>query len=150
MEVRRASNKEIPFIIHHRIEMLRSMGYSESILRRTRAGVERYLTNDWDESVKCFLAVIEETVVGGCAVSIYQRLPSSRTPNVSRVGYIHNVFVEPQFRKRGIATALMEEMLSLCRKEGAFKVALHDTAMSSGIYRRLGFKKVENYYDLWM
>ncbi len=150
MIVRRASYDDIPLIVHHRIEMLRSMGYSESVLNMTKSGVENYLRNDWDESVKCFLVIIEDEVVGGCAFSVYSRLPSPRAPSVSKVSYIHNVFVEPEFRNRGIATELIKRMLTLCCKEGAFKVELHDTSMSSGIYRKLGFKKVENYCDLWM
>jgi ribosomal protein S18 acetylase RimI-like enzyme len=150
MIVRRATDADIPLIIHHRIEMLQSMGYSESELNKVKLGVENYLRNDWDDSVKCYLVAIEDEVVGGCAVSIYSRLPSPRAPSVSKVGYIHNVFVEPEFRNKGIATELMKRTLTLCRKEGAFMVTLHDTNMSSGIYIRLGFKKVENYYDLWM
>ena len=78
------------------------------------------------------------------------RLPNPKRIEESKIGYIHNVFVEPQFRSRGIATALLTEVISICKKEGILKFTLHDTEQSAEIYRRLGFTKVENYYELWI
>ncbi|MHA2188000.1 MAG: N-acetyltransferase family protein [Candidatus Thorarchaeota archaeon] len=150
MKVRLATREDIPWIVHHRIEMFRSMGYSESLLTKARVGIESFMENEWDESIECYLVIIEEEIVGGCAVSVYSRLPNPRKTHAAKIACIHNVFVEPQFRNQGIATALMTEVLSHCRKKGILKATLHDTDMSSSLYRKLGFTKVKNYYELWM
>ncbi len=38
--------------------------------------------------------------------------------------YLHEIDVLPAYRRRGIGTALMEEMLRLCRAEGILKLWL--------------------------
>ncbi len=150
MKVRLAKREDIPWIVHHRIEMFRSMGYTDDILANARPEIEKFLENDWVGDPRCFLVIEEGTVVGGCAVSIYSRLPNPRKTHGAKIGYIHNLFIEPKYRNRGIATALLLEVFAICKNEGIFKFTLHDTDMSAGIYDRLGFKKVENYYDLWV
>jgi GNAT superfamily N-acetyltransferase len=150
MRVRLATREDIPWVVHHRIEMFRSMGYSESLLTKVKGGIESFMLNEWDESIECLLAIIEEEVVGGCAVSVYSVLPTPRKTHAAKRAYIHNVFVEPVFRNKGIATAPVIEVLSYCQKRGIYKFTLQDTDMSTGIYLRLGFTKVENYYDLWI
>jgi GNAT superfamily N-acetyltransferase len=150
MRMKLATREDIPWIVHHRIEMFRSMGYSESLLTKAKAEIESFMENEWDESIECFLVIIEEEVVGGCAVSVYSVLPNPRKTLAAKRACIHNMFVEPQFRNQGIATFLMTEVLSYCRKKGILKATLHDTDMSSGLYKKLGFTKVENYYELWM
>ncbi|UCE08960.1 MAG: GNAT family N-acetyltransferase [Candidatus Thorarchaeota archaeon] len=149
MKIRLAQKDDIPRIIHHRIEMFRSMGYDDELLRRATPKIQDFMENEWDDSIKCFLATENGEVVGGCAVSVYSRLPNPRKIQCARIAYIHNVFVEPEFRRKGIATALMIEVVSFFTKRGIKKFTLHNTEMSSGLYRRLGFTKVENYYELW-
>ncbi|MHA1959425.1 MAG: GNAT family N-acetyltransferase [Candidatus Thorarchaeota archaeon] len=149
MEVRLAHRADIPWLVHHRIEMFRSMGYDDELLRNVTPIIGGFMENEWDESIKCFLAIEDCDVVGGCAVSVYSRLPNPKRVHCARIAYIHNVFVEPEFRRKGIATALMNEILSYFKKRGIEKFTLHDTDMSSGMYRKLGFTKVENYYELW-
>ena len=150
IEVKLARKEDIPWIVRHRIEMFRSMGYTDDILSNAQPEIEKFLENDWVDGLRCFLVIEEEIVVGGCAVSIYSRLPNPRKTHGAKIGYIHNLFIEPEYRNRGIATALLLEVITFCKNEGIFKFTLHDTAMSAGIYNRLGFKRVENYYDVWV
>ncbi|MHA1907656.1 MAG: GNAT family N-acetyltransferase [Candidatus Thorarchaeota archaeon] len=149
MEIRLANRENIPWIVHHRIEMFRSMGYDDKQLKSAKLKIEEFMQNDWDENIKCFLVIENGDVVGGCAVSIYSRLPNPKRVHSAKIAYIHNVFVEPDFRRKGIATALMVEVLSFFQKRGTLKFTLHDTEMSSGIYTKLGFSRVNNYYELW-
>jgi len=150
MKIRLAKREDIPWIVHHRIEMFRSMGYADEQLRSAIPKIEDFMENDWDDSIKCFLIIENGDTIGGCAVSIYSRLPNPRRVHSAKIAYIHNIFVEQKFRRKGIATALMTEILSYFQKRGIHKFTLHDTEMSSGIYSRFGFSKVKNYYELWI
>ncbi|MFX1483940.1 MAG: GNAT family N-acetyltransferase [Promethearchaeota archaeon] len=150
MHVRRATKLDIPSIVHHRVEMFRSMGYSEDILQDAKPELLSFLQAEWDDSIECYMITENDEVIGGCAVSIFSRLPDPKHLHASKVAYIHNMFVEPEFRHQGKATSLMRDILEQLQKRGVYKVTLHDTELSRGIYRKLGFRKVENYYDLWI
>jgi GNAT superfamily N-acetyltransferase len=57
---------------------------------------------------------------------------------------IHDIMVLPEFRNRGIGTALLEDIEKIARREGFCKLTLevqeHNTA-AARLYRRFGFEK---------
>jgi predicted acetyltransferase len=50
-----------------------------------------------------------------------------------------NVFVEPEFRKRGFAHSLIESCLAEARKRGIRVVTLHSSDAGRPVYEKLGF-----------
>ncbi|MFX1485053.1 MAG: GNAT family N-acetyltransferase [Promethearchaeota archaeon] len=148
IRIRRAKRKDIPWIVHHRIEMFRSMGYASDVLTKGKSGIESFMDKDWDDTIEYFLATIGGNVLGGCAVTVYSVLPNPKRAHTSKIACVHNMFVEPQFRRQGIATALMKHVLSHCRTKGIFKATLHATKMSLDLYRKLGFVKNDDCYEL--
>lgn len=59
-------------------------------------------------------------------------------------GHITNVAVHPDYRGRGIGSALVEELLSLCTKEGidAFTLEVRESNLvAQHIYKQFGFEK---------
>ena len=59
-------------------------------------------------------------------------------------GHITNVAVHPDYRGRGIGGALVEELLSLCTKEGteAFTLEVRESNLvAQHIYEKYGFEK---------
>jgi GNAT superfamily N-acetyltransferase len=95
-----------------------------------------------------WLAVAEDgSAVGNLALLLHARLPSPR--NVVPVeGYVMNVWVEPAWRRKGIATALMEKALEKSRELGLRRVRLHATAEGRGAYARAGFVPREDGMEL--
>lgn len=57
-------------------------------------------------------------------------------------GYLENLFVEPEYRLRGIATALVHRAAALAREKGARTVFLPAFAFDTPkeMYRRMGFR----------
>lgn len=53
---------------------------------------------------------------------------------------ILNVYVQPGFRRRGLARALTETALDWCRLNGVHMVILHASDAGRSIYEALGFK----------
>ncbi|MCK7596527.1 GNAT family N-acetyltransferase [Microbulbifer sp. CAU 1566] len=53
---------------------------------------------------------------------------------------IHQVGVPEAYRGRGIARALMQQLLNHCRQTGARYATLQASTMGEGLYRQLGFK----------
>jgi predicted GNAT family acetyltransferase len=56
-----------------------------------------------------------------------------------RQGTIVNVFTEPQWRRRGIAGLLIQEIIIWSRNEGLDRLILHASDEGRSIYETLGF-----------
>jgi ribosomal-protein-alanine N-acetyltransferase len=87
------------------------------------------------EPIKVFVAEVGNRIVGTTMVS-----------NRRRVGYISTVMVHPTYRRRGIATKLMESALNYVQKKKS-RAVLHvmaTNAPAKNLYTKLGFKKFEN------
>jgi GNAT superfamily N-acetyltransferase len=121
------------------------MGWSEEDVSSTYKATVAFLSKPWDPSIECYFALDDGKVVGGCAVSFCIAYPSARNPS-GKFAYLYNMFVEPEYRGKGIATAIVRHITMLCKNRGIEKMSLHDTKMSRGIYEREGFVKSENYY----
>ena len=145
VQIRKASTDDIQIILHHRTEMVKSMGWSEDMISATKEATLKFLQQPWNPSIECNLAIDEERVIGGCAVSFCIAFPSSMNTS-GKFAYLYNMLVEPEFRGRGIATSLLRHILLLCKEKGITKITLHDTKMSKGIYEKEGFVQSENYY----
>jgi ribosomal protein S18 acetylase RimI-like enzyme len=55
-------------------------------------------------------------------------------------GYMLNVYVEPEYRKRGMAHALVDRCLAEAHRRGLRVVALHSSDAARSIYEALGFR----------
>jgi Predicted acetyltransferase len=63
---------------------------------------------------------------------------------IEGVGQVEDLFVHPDYRKRGIATSLLHHCVAQCRARGAgpIVIAADPTDTPKNIYARLGFRPV--------
>ena len=95
-----------------------------------------------------WLAVADDgTVAGNLVLLLHFRLPSPRNL-VPAEGYVMNVYVEPAWRRKGVASALMEAAVEHARGLGLRRVRLHSTPEGRGTYARAGFKPREDGMEL--
>ncbi len=66
--------------------------------------------------------------------------PSSPRDASPRRAFIINMYTEPEYRKRGLARLIMEEMIRWCKEQGYAWVALHASDAGRHLYETLGFK----------
>lgn len=147
LQIKEATSDTIEFIIRHRVEMFRTMGWSHEDLETSGYAAKQFLENIWEDNPICHLAYDNNLVIGGYALTLYQTLPSAKNPS-GFVGYIHNLFVEPESRGKGIGSQLIDHAIDECKKLKAGKVELHATDMGTGIYERAGFTKSDNHYAM--
>ena len=143
----KAGKEHKKWIIRHRVEMFRAMGWNEDDLLFTEQRTREYLDKSLEQAPITYLSIDNNEVQGGCGVTFYRTYPSKHNPT-GKEAYILNMFVEPQYRKKGIATRLLKHILDICRAEGIGRVALHSAPLGIGIDESLGFEKVENYYRM--
>jgi GNAT superfamily N-acetyltransferase len=138
--IRPATPNDLPEILRHRLGMYEAMGYADasalsSMLSTSKAYLAAALQNG---SFRGWMALVEERVIGGGAVLI-SPWPSHPYDLECRRATILNIYVDPGFRRRGIARQLMQTMIDWCRKQGFAAVYLHASNDGRPLYESLGF-----------
>ncbi len=140
--IRAADIADIPVLVHHRRMMWWDMGRREETALEWSdiSAREYFLTAIPGGSYQGFLAVNESGDVvggGGIVISAWPGIYRQRGP---RRAMILNMYVEPDYRRRGIARALMETMIAWCREQEFARVGLHASDEGRPLYEKLGFK----------
>ncbi len=139
--IRPATPNDLPEILRHRLGMYEAMGYTDasalsSMLSTSKSYLAAALQNG---SFRGWMALVEERVIGGGAILI-NPWPSHPYDLECRRATILNVYVDPGFRRQGIARQLMRTMIDWCRKEGLAAVYLHASNDGRPLYESLGFE----------
>jgi GNAT superfamily N-acetyltransferase len=90
-----------------------------------------------------WLLEVEQTVIAGAGLVILEWGPSRENPNPF-AARIANVFVEPNFRRQGLARKLLERCLEAVHTRGITHLNLSSTDMAKGLYESLGFTAATN------
>jgi GNAT superfamily N-acetyltransferase len=88
-----------------------------------------------------FMAEVGETIAGFICVVSATRGDSPDDPAV--YAWVHDIFVRPEHRRRGVATALMTAAESFVRSRGARELRLgviDRNADARALYQALGFR----------
>jgi GNAT superfamily N-acetyltransferase len=90
-----------------------------------------------------WLAETRGTAIGGAGVQLRPILPRPRleTDDIEfgPEAIILNVYVEPAFRRRGVADALMRALLDALATRNIRRIVLHASKEGRRLYERLGF-----------
>ena len=79
------------------------------------------------------------TIVGGGGVADITLPAGPHTPALTRPEIL-NVYVEPHYRRCGIARRLMEVIIEWCRARGDASVFLHASDEGRALYSSMGFE----------
>lgn len=145
--VRPAVVSDAAVIARHRVAMFRDMGQvptdelGAQLLQASTSALEALLR---EGSYIGYLAVAEDQqVIGGAGAHVRPQLP-----RISRDGtyvatrpvpLLVNVYTEPQCRRRGIARALVVELMRWATEQGVDQVVLHASDEGRPLYAALGF-----------
>ena len=148
--IRRATTADAPVIAWHRARMFQDMGMLspvtfEGLRNEARLWTERALASD--EYIGWLATPKEqpEVIVGGAGVQLRQVPPHPfRPPRGDAIAkgkhaIVLNVFTEPEWRRRGLAKLLMEEILRWARMERLDQLVLHASDEARRLYEKMGF-----------
>lgn len=136
VRIRRATLRDLPLFLRYRRTMAEEMdGADEAAVNRMIAALEPYLRAAIPEDR--WHSWIAEP--GGCgSVEIVPWVPGRLDPTPRRA-WIHSVYVEPSFRRRGIGRQLTQTIIAWCRERGFEWIYLHASDQGRPLYESLGF-----------
>jgi len=138
--VREASLDDAVFLAECRRRMFDEMAVDSET---TDAAGEAFVVYvDRELPARAFFACVAEadgTRIGSAAAFVHETVPMGLNPS-GRVGRIVNVFVEPAWRRRGVASAVVGAVMARLREEGVGVAALAATEDGAPVYERLGFE----------
>jgi GNAT superfamily N-acetyltransferase len=150
--LRSATLDDVEHLLHQRYAMFLEMGFSQDDVRPAVAAARTYLTHALPAgSCHAWLALHEQQIIGGgfLVINDWPGVPGCVGPQYP---WILNVYVEPEFRRRGVARLLMNQMIEYCRNAGFPFVALHPSADGKPLYEKLGFVPTDEmrlYFKTW-
>jgi len=86
---------------------------------------------------------------GGVAAGFVQLYPLFSSVGMKRTYILNDLFVDPEFRKRGLGRELMEQAFEFCKQEGAGSVSLQtapDNHRAKALYEKAGMQ-LDTEYD---
>jgi ribosomal protein S18 acetylase RimI-like enzyme len=146
--VREAIAADIPLVARHRAAMFRDMG---TLPPDQQAPLEQATAQYLRDAIPSgeYLAWVAEdssvppVAIGGAGVQLRRILPRpSIGVDALELGpeaIVLNVYVEPAWRRGGVAEALMRALLETLAARGIQRIVLHASDDGRRLYERLGF-----------
>lgn len=148
--IRRAQPEDVPVIAWHRARMFQDMGEIsqatfDGLFNETRTWTARALATG--EYIGWLGAPKEKpaAIAGGAGVQLRQAPPHPCRPPKNgafakgKHAIVLNVFTEPEWRRRGLALLLMQEIVRWARTEQLDQLVLHASNDARRLYERMGF-----------
>lgn len=144
--VREARPADLELLVRHRRQMWEAIYAREPRARSVMDEADRVYRR-WSRPRmrnRTLLGFIAEDEAGrplgsGCLWV----MPSQPRPGWSKEAtpYVLSMFTEEVARGRGVASAILSELLSWSRAAGFPRVVLHASEQGQGVYERLGFER---------
>jgi GNAT superfamily N-acetyltransferase len=145
--IRRATVADADIIASHRARMFRDMGDVSGEAFEMLLEKAKYRLTEWLASGDYlgWLAAPSDqprTIVAGAGLQLQPILPRPRDPSTigeGCQGTIVNVFTEPEWRRRGIASLLIREIIAFSKAQPLDRLLLHASDEGRSVYEKLGF-----------
>jgi ribosomal protein S18 acetylase RimI-like enzyme len=140
--IRRATPADAAVITHHRRRMFVDAGRQNDRVLDVMAvhftpWVEARLA---DGRYLGWVTTDDGEVVAGAGMIILDWPPHPLDPQQDKRGYMLNMYVEPEHRRRRLASQLIDQALAEARKQKIRVVALHATDEGRPLYESNGFR----------
>ncbi len=83
----------------------------------------------------------------GCRSIIFRERPPHIDHLENSLRYIHRMYIDGEYRKKVISSAIMARLHEEARKQGMHKTGLHASRSGSPIYGSTGYKASHMYLE---
>jgi GNAT superfamily N-acetyltransferase len=140
LTIRRAVPADAALLAEHRARVWREAGGhpDEELIPQIPIWAAYFARALADDTYVGWIAEEDGRPVGSGALLVHAAVPRPFIDS-EREGRVQSVFVEPQARRRGIARALMAEIMAYARALPLIRVTLHPSDDGRALYTSLGF-----------
>jgi ribosomal protein S18 acetylase RimI-like enzyme len=148
IETRSATPADADVITHHRHRMFVDAGRADSPVLDVMDEHFRPWLLGMLESGKYigWLATEGDRILGGAGLLVLDWPPHPLDPTAQQRGYLLNVYVEPEHRRKRIASHLIEMALAEARRQKIRVVSLHSTDAGRPLYESNGFRQTNEMF----
>jgi ribosomal protein S18 acetylase RimI-like enzyme len=150
MEYRKAELSDIEALSQMRLAMLREEGdFSEAFKAQLLENTKTYIENGIkDDSFVTWIAEEDGELAAMGGVCFFTLPPNDWCPG-GKSAYIGNMYTAPAFRKRGIASRLLELVLDEAKSRGCERIWLHTTGAGKRLYEKYSFETLDTAMGLY-
>ena len=152
MEYRVATLEDLDLLTTSRIEVLRAANKLDDSVDMTLVEKEsyKYYKKALADGTHFAILVMEgDKFIGAGGVSFYTVMPTYHNPD-GKKAYIMNMYTAPSYRRKGIATKMLDLLVRDAKEHGITAISLEATAMGRPLYEKYGFIPMTSEMELPM
>lgn len=140
--LRLATKDDIQQIVELRIKFIKEIRIDAPTdkMDEYREVMSNYLKKEMSSgNFIAWLAVANNEIIATSGLITIQRQPQLWNMTGQEV-YIMNMYTKPEWRRKGIGTAILEKLIEEARNRCIEAIKLHATPMGKTLYEKRGFK----------
>ena len=145
---RKLTENELDTFISMRISQLLSEGAKETIDLRP-ALVDYYTRHLQNGTFVSWLAFHGDKIVGTSGMSFVEKPPYFSNPS-GKIGLLSSMYTLDNYRRKGIARTLLGKVIDEAKNYGCGTVQITASDMGVFLYSDFGFKKNENFMQIFL
>ena len=143
---RKANKKDIPLLIDIRKKQLIDEGIEPNI--DIDEELTRYFNDKLaDDSLVEWIMEENEQIIATGAIAFID-FPPTYTNKTGRKGYITNMYTDPNYRGRGIATRILDRLINEAKERNVHKICLIASKLGRPVYKKYGFQDADEWLEL--
>jgi ribosomal protein S18 acetylase RimI-like enzyme len=145
MNKRKADVNDIPTLVILRKRQLIDEGEELPSASSYDQQLTDYFTSSISDGTFVSWVIEDDSVIVATSGLCFYSLPPSFSNPSGRNAYITNMYTKPEYRRRGIATELLDMVITEAKERGYTVARLHTSEHGRSIYQKAGFKYSEDY-----
>ena len=141
--LRKATLNDIDILIEFRIKFLKEIQDLPPVkeMEIFRTSLKKFFLDKMKlHEFIAWLAEFDNEIIATSGLSFLQKPP--HFINITgKFAYIMNMYTDPEWRKKGIGSALLEKLFEEINNRGIQSVVLHATPDGRPLYEKYGFKE---------
>lgn len=142
----KANEDEIPALVDLRIAYIKEDcgGLTEDARQKLLSVLPEYFEKHLNRDIFAYTA--KDGGIVSCALLLITERPANPSFITGRTGTVYNVYTLPNYRRKGLAKRVMQELLTDAEAFGLDFVDLKATKDGYHLYNTLGFKETASEY----
>ncbi|MEB3218423.1 MAG: GNAT family N-acetyltransferase [Nostocales cyanobacterium 94392] len=142
LNIRETISKEDLIIAEHFCKLWLDIGVPENFIQSNYRNLTLEFIKEARQNLfyKGFVVEVDNLVVGSASCQLFTGLyPNVLKEGYRKYGYIWGVYVEPSYRRKGIAKQLTNAPVEYLKTIGCTKAILNASPAGKSVYESLGF-----------